>query len=99
MFEPWAARRFTRNGSVGGNIGASFFLEAFTKPVGSIVGPLNANQQTLVAKVIDKTDSDMKDFAAQKENIVSNLKQKEMEERKLLFQDSVLTKLIVGVIG
>jgi peptidyl-prolyl cis-trans isomerase D len=85
---------FTRNGSVGGNIGASFFLDAFTKPVGSIVGPLSANQQTLVAKVIDKTDADLKDFAAQKETILSNLKQKKMEERKLLFQDSVLTKLI-----
>ncbi len=85
---------FTRNGSVGGNIGASFFLDAFTKPVGAIVGPLNANQQTLVAKVIDKSNADPKDFASQKESIVSTLKQKKMEERKLLFQDSVVNKLL-----
>ena len=85
---------FTRNGSVGGNMGATFFLDAFTRPVGTIVGPLNANKQTVVAKVIGKTDADMKDFAAQKDTIVSSLKQKKMDERKLLFQDSILSKLI-----
>lgn len=85
---------FTRNGSVGGTIGASFFLDAFTKPAGAIIGPLNANQQTLVAKLIDKTNADRKDFEAQKASILTNLKQKKMEERKLLFQDSVLSKLI-----
>lgn len=85
---------FTRNGSVGGTMGASFFLDAFNKPVGAVIGPLNANQQTVVAKLIDKTGADPKDFAAQKDNIVTNLKQKKMEERKLLFQDSVLSKLI-----
>jgi hypothetical protein len=85
---------FTRNGSVGGNMGASFFLEAFNKPVGAVLGPLSANQQTVVARVIDKKDADMKEFPTQKDSILSNLKQKKMEERKLLFQDSVLSKLI-----
>ena len=85
---------FTRNGSVGGNMGASFFLDAFSKPVGAIIGPLNANKQTVVAKLIDKTGADPKDYAAQKDSIIQSLKQKKMEERTLLFQDSVLSKLI-----
>ena len=75
-------------------MGASFFLDAFTKPVGMIIGPLNANQQTIVAKLTDKVSADMKDFAAQKESIITNLKQKKMEERRQLFQDSVLSKLV-----
>ena len=75
-------------------MGASFFLDAFNKPAGAILGPLNANQQTVVAKVTGKMDADMKDFATQKDSIMTNLKQKKMEERKMLFQDSVLSRLI-----
>jgi peptidyl-prolyl cis-trans isomerase D len=84
---------FTRNGSVGGNMGASFFGDAFTKPVGTIIGPLNASGQTVVAKVVDKQQPDNTAFAMQKGSIVSSLKQKKMEERSNLFQDSILTKL------
>ncbi len=84
---------FTRNGSVGGNMGASYFGDAFTKPVGSIIGPVNASGETVLAKVIDKVQPDNTMFAAEKSSIISNLKQKKMEERNLLFQDSILTKL------
>lgn len=84
---------FTRNGSVDASMGASYFADAFTKPVGAVVGPINASGQTVIAKVVDKTEPDMKDFAAQKDSIISSLKQKKLEERGLLFQDSILRKL------
>ncbi len=84
---------FTRNGSLNPNMGASYFGEAFTKPVGAIVGPINASGQTVIAKVVDKVEPDMKDFAAQRASIISSLKQKKTEERSLLFQDSILHKL------
>jgi len=84
---------FTRNGSVGGNMGASFFGDAFTKPIGTIIGPLNASGQTVVAKVIDRQQPDNTAFATQKGSIISSLKQKKMEERSGLFQDSILSKL------
>ena len=85
---------FTRNGSVGGNMGASYFGDAFTKPVGSIFGPINASGQTVLAKVTAKVEPEMKDFAAQRDTIISSIKQKKLEERGNLFQDSIVNKLI-----
>ena len=84
---------FNRNGSLAATISASLFGDVFNKPVGAIAGPINAGGQTVVVKLVEKTDADMKDFAAQRDNIVSNLKAKMMEERRILFQDSVLFKL------
>lgn len=85
---------FTRNGSVGGNMGASFFSDLFNKPVGGVIGPINAAGQTVVAKLVDKTEPDMKDFAAQRDSIIQNLKQKKSQERDELFTDSIVEKLV-----
>ncbi len=84
---------FTRNGSVAATMGASYFSDAFNKPVGGIAGPINAGGQTVVAKVVDKIEPDMNGFAAQRDAIITSLKQKKAEERDSLFQDSILTRL------
>ncbi len=84
---------FTRNGSVAATMGASYFGDAFNKPAGGIVGPINAGGQTVVAKVVDKIEPDMNGFASQRDSIIASLKQKKAEERDSLFQDSILTKL------
>ncbi len=85
---------FNRNGSVAASIGATFFGDVFTKPVGAIAGPISAGGQTVVAKLIEKTEADMKDFAVQRDNIIANLKAKKLEEQRILFQDSIMTKLL-----
>jgi len=84
---------FNRSGSVAATMGASFFSDAFNKPVGATLGPINAGGQTVVAKVIEKSEPDMQGIAAQRDNIITNLKQKKMEERRALFYDSVYRKL------
>jgi peptidyl-prolyl cis-trans isomerase D len=81
---------FNRNGSVAATMGASFFGDIFTKPIGATVGPINAGGQTVVAKLIERTEPDMKELAAQRDNILRNLKDKKLEERRMLFQDSVV---------
>jgi len=84
---------FTRNGSVGGNIGASLFSDLFNKPVGSVMGPVTSGPETVVAKLVDKVEPDMKDFAAQRDSIIQSLKQKQAQERDELFTDSIVNRL------
>jgi peptidyl-prolyl cis-trans isomerase D len=81
---------FNRNGSVAATMAASFFGDIFSKPVGATMGPINAGGQTVVAKLVEKTEPDMKELAAQRDNILRNLKDKKLEERRMLFQDSVV---------
>jgi len=85
---------FTRNGAVEGLGGAAYLSEAFDKPVGTIVGPVFAGAQTIVAKVIDKQGGDMAKFAAEREGILNQLKGKKSGERQVLLQDSILNTLI-----
>jgi peptidyl-prolyl cis-trans isomerase D len=85
---------FTMSGAVEGIGSASAFSEGFTKPVGSILGPLNVFQQQVVAKIVEKTPPDMGKFAAERDKIVEDLKRKKAQERRDLFYDSILAKLI-----
>jgi peptidyl-prolyl cis-trans isomerase D len=85
---------FTRQGAVEGVGSAAYFTEAFAKPVGSIVGPFGAGSFTVIAKVVAKQEPDPTQIAKEREGIVAQLKSKKAEERNLLFQDSILNKLV-----
>jgi hypothetical protein len=73
---------------------AALFMDAFTKPVGAVMGPIPASGQMIVAKSISRTPPDMAGFAAERDNIVLQLKQQKAKERQELFYDSVLTSLV-----
>ncbi|MDQ6759228.1 MAG: peptidylprolyl isomerase, partial [Acidobacteriota bacterium] len=49
---------FTRAGAIEGVGSASYFADAFAKPVGSVVGPVGTGTQNVVAKVADKQKPD-----------------------------------------
>jgi peptidyl-prolyl cis-trans isomerase D len=85
---------FTRNGAVEGLGGAAYLSEAFDKPVGTVLGPIFAGNQTIVAKVSEKQAGDMAKFAAEREGLVNQLKGKKSAERQSLLQDSILNTLI-----
>jgi peptidyl-prolyl cis-trans isomerase D len=85
---------FTLSGAVEGVGSASVFSEGFSKPVGSILGPLNVFNQQVVAKTLEKTPADMTKFAADRDKIIEDLKRKKAQERRDLFYDSILAKLI-----
>jgi peptidyl-prolyl cis-trans isomerase D len=85
---------FTRNGAAQGIGSAQYLADAFNAPVGGIVGPVNVGTQTVVAKVVSKIQPDMSKLATERESMVQQLKSKRAEERALLFQDSVVNKLI-----
>ena len=72
---------------------ASSIPEAFTKPVGSLLGPLSVSGGQLVAKVIGKTPPNMAELPAQTASIRDELKQQKARDRATLFQDGLKDRL------
>jgi peptidyl-prolyl cis-trans isomerase D len=85
---------FNMQGAIEGIGSAAMFQEAFTKPVGALLGPLDVFNQELVAKILEKQPADMNGLAAQRDSLVFQLKQKKVQEQQQLFYDSILTQLI-----
>jgi hypothetical protein len=85
---------FARNGAAEGIGAASYLAEGFDKPVGAIIGPINAGSQTVVAKIADRQAADMSKFAQERDGIVLSLKSKRASERQIMLRDSILSKLI-----
>jgi peptidyl-prolyl cis-trans isomerase D len=84
---------FGRSDSVEGLGQAIQIREAFTGPVGTIIGPVELQNRNVVCKVIAKQTADMAAFAAEKETIRSTLRGQKAQERLSLFMDSVTNKL------
>ncbi len=90
---------FTRAGAVEGAGSATNFSDAFTKPAGSIIGPVNTGTANVVAKLVEKQMPAGTLFAAQRQGIVDELKGKQALERRQLIEDSILQKLVAkGVV-
>jgi peptidyl-prolyl cis-trans isomerase D len=85
---------FTSSGAAEGIGSASILADFFEKPLGTLFGPLQANNQTIVGKVTGRQDADMSKFPQERESIVLELKGKKSVDRKNLLQDSILTDLI-----
>lgn len=84
---------FGRSDSVEGLGQATYVKDAFTHPVGAIVGPTSIMSRDVIYKITAKLEPDMAAFAAEKENIRNTLRQQKANERWNLFMDSVTTKL------
>ena len=85
---------FARNGAAEGLGAASYLVDAFEKPVGTILGPINMGSQTVVAKITEKQTADMSKLPAERDAIVLALKGKKTAERQVLLRDSILSRLI-----
>src|SRR5262249_16299032 len=85
---------FGHNDAVDGIGSASYVEEAFAKPVGTILGPLAIPGRNVVCKVIGKQAADPAQLGAERDAVVSQLKQQKALEQDELFLDSVLTKLV-----
>ncbi|MCW5976744.1 MAG: peptidyl-prolyl cis-trans isomerase [Bryobacteraceae bacterium] len=89
-----SAPEFGRDGNVEGVGGAGLMGPAFEAEVGSLVGPINASGQTVVAKVVSKTEPDMSKLADERESLENTLKGQKARQRRDLLEDGILTKLI-----
>ena len=85
---------FARNGAAEGIGAASYLADGFDKPVGTIIGPINAGSQTVVAKIADRQQADMTKFAQERDALVLSLKGKRASERQIMLRDSILSTLI-----
>lgn len=80
---------FDRQGAVEGLGPASMVTDAFTRPVGSLIGPVAITDARVVAKVLERKEADMAAFAAQRSNLQQELKSRKARERNQLFEDGL----------
>jgi hypothetical protein len=83
-----------RSGSIEGFGLASNASDAFSKNPGQIVGPVRAGGSAFFMKVEEKVAADLTQLAAQREQLLNELKNRRARERRSIFVEGVLQKLI-----
>ena len=89
-----ASDDFTRQGAVEGLGSATYVQDAFTKPEGTIIGPLGIADGKAVVKVISHTPASMADLPAQRAAIRDELKSKKGRDRTALFEAGLRDALV-----
>ncbi len=89
-----SAPDFDRSGAVEGMGGASYLTEAFAKPVGAVLGPIQVSDKFFFVKVTGRTEADMSKLPTERDALVLQIKRKKASERKELFEDGVVAELI-----
>ena len=84
-----------RNGNIEGLGSASYVSEGFTRPDGTVFGPMGMpDGGTIVAKVISHSGADMSQLAAQRSAIRDEIKSQRARDRNTLFETGVKDMLI-----
>jgi hypothetical protein len=84
-----------RSGNIEGIGSASYVTEAFTKPDGTVVGPVGVpDGGTIVARVVSHSGADLSQLAAQRNIIRDDIKSQRARERYTLFESGVKDMLI-----
>jgi peptidyl-prolyl cis-trans isomerase D len=84
---------FGRADSIEGLGPASTLYDAFTKPVGTVLGPVDVSGRKVVAKMIERTPADLTALPVERDAIMRDLKQKKASERNKFLMDSIMAKL------
>jgi peptidyl-prolyl cis-trans isomerase D len=85
---------FTRNDSVEGLGHAALVPDAFTKPAGTVVGPVEISGRQVIYKVLDQTRIDPSKVPAdERDKVLSELKQTKAQQDMMLFMDAVVNQL------
>jgi peptidyl-prolyl cis-trans isomerase D len=84
---------FSRNDSVEGLGPAVYVEEAFSKPTGTVLGPIPIQGKDVVYKILDRKEANMAAFAAERDQLLFGIKQKKAKDRYDLLMDSILAKL------
>ena len=84
---------FNRTGAAEGIGDARYLGDAFDKPVGTVIGPLNVGTQKTLVKIVDKASADMSKIDQERQTIVDQLKKKKSSERADMLRDSVVSYL------
>ena len=85
---------FDRNGAAEG-IGAASGLElAFKKQVGEVAGPIATTGGSYFLKVLDRTEANLADLPAQRDQIVGSIKGRVARDRRQMFSDGLVDALV-----
>jgi len=85
---------FTRAGSIEGLGSASYVLDGFGKPEGSLIGPVVTPDATMVAKVLAHVEPDMSKLAAERAQLRDQIKRQRASDRSSLFDAGVRDQLV-----
>ncbi|HEY1493285.1 MAG TPA: peptidyl-prolyl cis-trans isomerase [Candidatus Solibacter sp.] len=84
-----------RNGSIEGLGTASYIAEGFSRPDGTVYGPIGTpDGGTVVMKVLSHTGADMAQLPAQRNAIRDEIKSQRARDRNTLFENGVKDMLI-----
>jgi peptidyl-prolyl cis-trans isomerase D len=84
---------FTNNDSVEGLGPAASIPDAFSKPVGTVFGPLSIQGRNVVYKITEQQMPDLNNFAHEREAVSAELKQQKARTMYDLFQDSIMNQV------
>ena len=84
---------FGRADSIDGLGPASALEDAFSVPLGGVLGPVPVQGRSIVAKVTEKTEADLLALPVERDTLLNQLKQKKAQERNALLMDGILEKL------
>lgn len=90
-----STQAFGMEGAADGIGPATYLAEAFTKPVGSVIGPITIGDQIFLTKVTEKVEANPANIPAQeRETLIKALKQRKSSERREMFEDGIVSALI-----
>ncbi len=84
---------FTHSGAVEGVGSASTLSDAFIKPVGSLLGPISAQGNVVVAQVVAHIAPNMAEFPVQRDAIRDELRNTKAREREEIFTAGLRKRL------
>ena len=83
-----------RSGSVEGLGSATYVQEGFTRPDGTVFGPISTPDGTVVAKVIQHVDPDLSKLPEQRATLRDEIKSQKARDRNSLFEAGLRDALI-----
>lgn len=84
---------FTRQGAVEGVGSATLFADAFSQPVSTMLGPISAQGNMVVAQVVAHVEPNMADYPVQSVSIRQELQNQKAREREELFTAGLQKRL------
>ncbi len=90
---------FTHADSIDGLGGAQYVEDAFTKPVGTVLGPIKVAGSgpfpvSVIYQVVDQQHVNPANLPGERAVLLQQLKQEKGQKEDALFQDSILTRLV-----
>ncbi len=83
------SEEFTRTGSVEGMGSASYLQDAFSRPEGTILGPITVPDGTVVAQVTRHIPADMSKLAEQRSSIQDDVRSRKARDQNALFGEGI----------